>query len=143
MKDPDIADVAKRTGVPASTIRYYEEKGLIASNGRRGLKRTFDPAIFEQLGLIALGRAAGFTLDEIAAMMTAGGPRIDRKRLTEKADELDDKIRQLTVMRDGLRHAVGCRAPSHMECPSFRRILRAAMKGTISAPETEAPRRPA
>ena len=50
-----------------------------------------------------------------------------------KADELDEKIRQMTIMRDGLRHAANCRAPNHMECPSFRRILRAAMTGRISA----------
>ncbi|KCZ47029.1 MULTISPECIES: helix-turn-helix domain-containing protein [unclassified Hyphomonas] len=139
MKDPDISEVAKQSGVPASTLRYYEEKGLIASNGRRGLKRTFDPGVFEKLGLIALGRAAGFTLDEIAAMMSPDGPRIDRKRLIEKADELDEKIRQLTAMRDGLRHASACRAPSHMECPSFRRILRAATVGRIAAPASAAP----
>jgi DNA-binding transcriptional MerR regulator len=65
MKDPDISEVARQSGLPASTLRYYEEKGLVASNGRRGLKRTFDPGVFEKLGLIALGRAAGFTLDEI------------------------------------------------------------------------------
>lgn len=139
MKDPDISEVAKQSGVPASTLRYYEEKGLIASNGRRGLKRTFDPDVFERLGLIALGRASGFTLDEIAAMMSPDGPRIDRKRLLEKANELDEKIRQLTVMRDGLRHASACRAPSHMECPSFRRILRAATVGRISPPVSGTP----
>ncbi|WP_321490414.1 helix-turn-helix domain-containing protein [uncultured Hyphomonas sp.] len=132
MKDPDISEVAKQSGVPASTLRYYEEKGLIAPTGRRGLRRTFDPEVFERLGLIALGRASGFTLDEIAAMMSPDGPRIDRRRLVEKADELDEKIRQLTVMRDGLRHASACRAPSHMECPSFRRILRAATTGRIA-----------
>ena len=139
MKDPDISEVAKQSGVPASTLRYYEEKGLIASNGRRGLKRTFDPDVFEKLGLIALGRASGFTLDEIAAMMSPDGPRIDRMRLIEKADELDEKIRQLTVMRDGLRHASACNAPSHMECPSFRRILRAATAGRIGPPASALP----
>ncbi|MEZ5999792.1 helix-turn-helix domain-containing protein [Hyphomonas sp.] len=139
MNYPDISEVAKLSGVPASTLRYYEEKGLISSNGRRGLKRTFDSDIYEKLGLIALGRAAGFTLDEIAAMMSPDGPRIDRGRLTEKADELDEKIRQLTVMRDGLRHASACRAPSHMECPSFRRILRAATSGRIAPPANPAP----
>ncbi len=139
MKDPDIADVAKQSGVPASTLRYYEEKGLIAPSGRRGLRRTFDPDVFEKLGLIALGRASGFTLDEIAVMMSADGPRIERSRLVEKADELDEKIRQLTVMRDGLRHASTCNAPSHMECPSFRRILRAAMTGRIAPPGSAAP----
>ena len=88
MKDPDISEVAKQSGVPASTLRYYEEKGLIASNGRRGLKRTFDPDVFEKLGLIALGRASGFTLDEIAAMMSPDGPRIDRMRLIEHASAI-------------------------------------------------------
>ncbi|MCA8900962.1 MAG: helix-turn-helix domain-containing protein [Hyphomonas sp.] len=137
-----MSEVARQSGVPASTLRYYEEKELIASNGRRGLRRTFDPGVFERLGLIALGRAAGFTLDEIGAMMSASGPQIDRKRLSEKARELNEKIRQLTVMRDGLRHAAACRAPSHMECPSFRRILRAATTGRIAAPPSAAPGRP-
>ena len=44
MKDLDIAEVAKRSGVPASTLRFYDESGLIASVGRRGLRRLFDPA---------------------------------------------------------------------------------------------------
>ena len=66
-------------------------------------------------------------------MMSEEGPRIERAALMSKAEELDEKIRQLTIMRDGLRHAAKCRAPSHMECPSFRRILRAAMTGRISA----------
>ena len=129
----EISDVAKQSGIPASTLRYYEERGLIRSTGRRGLRRLFDEDVLERLGLISLGRAAGFTLDEIAAMMSDEGPRIERAALMSKAEELDEKIRQLTIMRDGLRHAAKCRAPSHMECPSFRRILRAAMTGRISA----------
>ena len=44
MKDLDIADVAKRSGLPASTLRYYEERGLITPIGRRGLRRLFDRA---------------------------------------------------------------------------------------------------
>src|SRR3546814_7320286 len=65
MRDLDIAEVAQRSGVPASALRYYEEKRLIASIGRRGLRRLFDPGVIERLALIALGRAAGFSLDEI------------------------------------------------------------------------------
>ena len=129
----EISDVAKQSGIPASTLRYYEERGLIRSTGRRGLRRLFDEDVLERLGLISLGRAAGFTLDEIAAMMSEEGPRIERAALMSKADELDEKIRQMTIMRDGLRHAANCRAPNHMECPSFRRILRAAMTWRISA----------
>lgn len=132
MKDLDIAEVARRSGVPASTLRYYEEKGLIASIGRRGLRRLFDPGVLERLALIALGRAAGFSLDEIALMFAPdGGPRIDRQALAAKADELDAMIENLTAMRDGLRHAAACPEQSHMDCPSFRRLLRAAASGVI------------
>lgn len=132
MKDLDIAEVARRSGAPASTIRYYEEKGLVASIGRRGARRLFDPGILERLALIALGRAAGFSLDEIALMFAADGrPQIDRGRLRAKADELDIRIRQLEAMRDGLLHAADCTAPSHAECPKFQRIVRVAGAGRL------------
>jgi len=120
----DIAEVAKRSGMPASKLRYYEEKGLIASVGRQGLRRTFAPTVLEQLALIALGQTAGFSLDEIAQMFGADGrPNIDRAMLAAKADQVDVLIKRLQAMRNGLRHAVNCPAPSHMECPSFRRLL--------------------
>jgi DNA-binding transcriptional MerR regulator len=126
----DITEVAKRSGLPASTLRFYEEKGLIASVGRRGLRRVFGADVLERLALIAVGRAAGFSLDEIAMMFAPDGrPHIDRQKLLAKAEELDRTIRELTGMRDGLRRAAACPAPSHMECPTFRRILRAAGSG--------------
>ena len=135
MRGLDIAEVAERFGLPASTLRFYEEKGLITSIGRRGLRRLFDLDVLERLALITLGRAVGFSLDEIALMVVSNGrPRIDRQMLATKADELDRTIRRLGVMRDGLRHAAACPAPSHMECPTFRRILRLAASGAIGAP---------
>ena len=95
----DISEVAQRSGVPASTLRFYEEKGLIASTGRRGLRRLFGVGVVERLALIALGRAAGFSLDEIAQMFASDGkPRIDRQMLAAKADEIDKKVRELTAM---------------------------------------------
>lgn len=124
----DISEVARHAGVPASTLRYYEEKGLIASIGRRGLKRLFAPRVLDQLALIALGRAAGFSLDEIGEMFDASGePSIDRQALVTKADELDNTISKLSAMRDGLRHAAKCPAPSHLECGQFRRLMNVAL----------------
>jgi len=132
MMTMDIVEVARRSGVPASTLRFYEEKGLIKSIGRRGLRRVFDVPVLERLALIALGRVAGFSLDEIARMFAPDGrPRIDRRMLRARADELDRTIRRLNALRDGLRHAAACPAPSHMECPTFHRILRAAASGAL------------
>jgi DNA-binding transcriptional MerR regulator len=143
MKDLDIAEVARRASVPASTLRYYEERGLIASVGRRGLRRLFDPGVLERLALIALGRRAGFSLDDIALMLAPDDqPRIDRQMLRDKAATLDRTIRDLATIRDALQHAAACSAPSHMECPKFQRLLRVAAAGGVARPKRPA-RRPA
>ncbi|BCL24488.1 helix-turn-helix domain-containing protein [Streptomyces tuirus] len=135
MTDLDIAEVAHRAGVPASTLRFYEEKGLISSTGRRGMRRQYDPGVLERLALIALGRTAGFSLDEIAQMFAPDGrPRIDRDMLSAKADELDRTIRELGVLRDSLRHAAACPAPTHLECSTFRRLIAAAASGRVATP---------
>lgn len=124
----DIGEVIARSGLPASTLRFYEDKTLIQPTGRNGLRRTYDPDVLDRLSLIALGQNAGFTLEEIAGMFTSDGPKIDRKQLAAQADKLDGTIRQLIAMRDGLRHASQCKAPNHFECNTFRRLLGVALK---------------
>ena len=126
----DIVEVARQSGLPASTLRHYEAKGLISSIGRSGLRRVFDRSVLQRLALIALGRSAGFSLEEIAQMFAPDGkPEIDRALLRAKADEIDASLRRLTALRDGLRHAARCPAPSHLECPTFQKLLRTAAAG--------------
>lgn len=128
----DISEVARKSGVAASALRYYERKGLIRALERDGGRRRFAPAVLDQLALIALGQAAGFSLDEIRLMFTPGGePNIDRGMLASRADELDRTIERLKAMSEGLRHAAACPAPSHAECPSFQRLLKAAYGGAL------------
>jgi len=130
----DIAEVAKASGLPASTLRFYEEKGLIKSYGRKGLRRLFSANIVERLALISLGRNAGFSLDEIYEMFTPNGPVINRALLLAKAGELDRQITELTSMRDGLLHAAVCQAPNHFECPKFLRLVSIAGKNRLRQP---------
>lgn len=128
----DISEVAKASGVAASALRYYERKGLIKSLERTGGRRKYAPKVLDQLALIALGQAAGFSLDEICSMFSpAGEAQIDRAQLLAKADELDLAIERLKAMSRGLRHAAVCRAPRHAECPSFNRLLKAAAVGAL------------
>jgi DNA-binding transcriptional MerR regulator len=143
--DLDINEVSRRSGLPASTLRFYEEKGLIASVGRRGLRRLFDPDVLERLALVALGRTAGFSLEEIARMFAPDGrPRIDRQRLAARAVELDRTIRRMAALSEVLRHVAACAAPSHRECPTFRRMVRAAGAEGARSPSRRrlSPRRP-
>lgn len=128
----DISEVAKRTGVPASALRYYEQKGLIASAREPGARRRYSSGVLDQLALIALGQAAGLSLDEIRSMLSpSGAPNIDRRLLEDKADEIDAQVKRLRAMSKGLRHAAVCPAPSHVECPSFQRLLKAAASGAL------------
>jgi len=128
----DIADVVKRAGVPASTLRFYEKRGLIASVGPQGARRQFAPRVLDQLALIALGQAAGLSLDEIRSMLSPhGGPNIDRKLLAAKAEEIEAKVKHLRAVARGLRHAAVCPAPSHAQCPTFQRLLKAAADGAL------------
>ncbi len=131
MKMMDIGEVAERSGVAPSTLRYYEELGLIRPVGRRGLRRQFDADVLLKLSLIALGRAAGFSLLEIAAMFSQDGELdVPRDELHAKADDLQRQMAKLRVLRDTLRHVADCKAPSHLECPTFRKLMKAASRAT-------------
>lgn len=131
----DISEVSRRTGLAASTLRFYEKKGLIESLAPRGARRKFGIAVLDRLALVALGQAAGLSLDEVGLMLTPkAGPTIDRQLLASKADELDVTIRRLSAVRRGLRHAAACPAPSHAECPTFRKLLKAAATGALDRP---------
>lgn len=132
----DIAEVVRRTGLAASTLRYYEAQGLIAAAGRHGLRRQYQPQVLQQLALITLGRTAGFSLAEIRQMLGDGGSlEVDRKALQRKADALERSIRRMTALRDGLRHVAQCPAPQHLECPKFQQILRVHMASQRSQAE--------
>ncbi|MCY0095422.1 helix-turn-helix domain-containing protein [Hoeflea ulvae] len=140
MKILDIADIASGAGLPPSTLRYYEEIGLISSIGRHGLRRQYEPETLMKLSLIALGKAAGYSLQEIAGMFgKSGEPVLSRPDLHARADQLEQQIHELTVLKNAIRHVADCPAPSHMECPTFRRLIRLA--GKRSPAKRKPPRR--
>ncbi|MCU1722968.1 helix-turn-helix domain-containing protein [Pseudomonas sp. 5P_5.1_Bac1] len=121
----DIADVAKGTGVPASTLRYYQKKGLLESLAKPGQRRQFPADVGDRLALIALGQAAGFSLDEVGAMLV--NLQVDREKLAAKADEIDAQVKRLQAMSKGLRHAAACPADDHLACPTFQRLMKVSL----------------
>lgn len=140
MKIIDIGKVSEQTGVNTSTLRYYEEIGLIASLGRRGLRRQYGPEVLLRLALIQLGKKAGFSLDEIGTIFLQDNPAaLPRPALHQRVAEIENQIRDLEKIRDLLQHVAECRAPSQLECPRFRKLLKIAAR-----PERKSaiPRRP-
>lgn len=121
----DIAEVAERSGLAASALRFYEKRGLIASAGRNGLRRTYRPEVLDHLAFITCARACGFTVAEIARFLRAAPGDLElRARMADKARAVEEDIARLERMRDGLRHASACTHEPLVECPDFKRAFR-------------------
>ncbi|MFZ6861765.1 helix-turn-helix domain-containing protein [Undibacterium sp. Ji67W] len=135
----DIGEVSAKSGIKPSALRYYEESGLISSMSRHGLRRQFPQEVLLQLKLISLGKSAGFSLEEIAGMFAKNGtPDISRVTLHQKVDKIGRQIQKLAALRDTLSHVAECPAPSHMECPTFKRLVELAGKSDVKLAKKKA-----
>lgn len=124
MKELDIREIADLSGFSPSALRYYEKRGLIQPVGRNGLRRQYHENVLNKLQLITLGQAAGFSLDDIAAMFGAKGTiAIDREQLHQQSLKIDNTIRRLQLLSRGLKHAARCTQPEHTECEEFQKIV--------------------
>lgn len=124
MKELDIGRVAKLSGVAPSTLRFYEKKGLITPIGRNGLRRQYRQDVLHTLQLIALGQAAGFTLEEMRGMFDAQGKvTIEREKMLERARAIDKAILRLQLLSRGLKHVANCTQPDHSQCHEFQKTV--------------------
>jgi DNA-binding transcriptional MerR regulator len=119
----DIGDVRNETGLTTATLHHYEEVGLISSTRRNGLRRQYEDDIVERLAVIVLCRRGGFTLAEIVEITTTLPRRTWRRVAKNKLDELDRRIADLQLARDGIAHALGCPQPDIMQCEHFQASL--------------------
>src|SRR5262249_48203998 len=136
-----IGEVVRRTGKPASTIRYYEEIGLIPLPERVSGRRRYEPHIVRTLNVIATAQRAEMSLDEIRLLLdasTADQPATERLRelARRKLPELSEAISRAELVRGWLEDAARCRCPTLDDCPLFEESLLPV------APDTRKPSRP-
>lgn len=125
----DIAEVAERSGVSTSGLRYYEKRQLIAAVSRNGLRRQYEPEVIKELALITLAKSAGFTLNEIAALLERPVTKsLPRSALMQKADDLEQQAERLLNLSRMLRHVANCPHESHFECARFNKLLKIATR---------------
>jgi len=114
-----ISQVAARSGLRVSAIRFYEQQGLVRSVERRSGRRFFDESVVARLAAIELAKAAGFTLLEIRSVFAradgGGRPRWDRLAKT-KDRELAEAMKRLEQRRDVLALLATCTCPTVDEC---------------------------
>lgn len=115
-----IGEVARRAGVPASTLRYYDEEGLVTPAGRVGGHRRYGPAALEQLATIRFCRTLGFTLDEIRSILSAPRGRVQKARwgrlVDAKIAELEAVVARAGAMAVVLRASRDCGCVDVSEC---------------------------
>lgn len=127
----DIAEVAERSGVSTSGLRYYEKRQLITAVSRNGLRRQYEPGVLQELALITLAKSAGFTLNEIGALLQRPVTKfLPRGKLVQKAEDLETQAERLLNLSRMLRHVASCPYESHFECARFQKLLKVATRVT-------------
>ena len=119
----DIGEVAARSGMAPSALRFYESERIIASVERKGLRRQFRPDVMTTLGVVAMCRQAGFTLEEIKRVLTTGGGQKWKAFAARKRDQLRTQAAHLDAIADQLDHALGCPSQNVFDCEHFRAAL--------------------
>jgi MerR family transcriptional regulator, redox-sensitive transcriptional activator SoxR len=117
-----VGEVAMRSGVAVSTLHFYESKGLIASTRTEGNQRRYARGALRRVAFIRVAQRVGISLADIAAALAtlptdAAPTRSDWKRLSNLwRSELDERIAQMTKLRDTLDDCIGCGCLSIDRC---------------------------
>jgi MerR family redox-sensitive transcriptional activator SoxR len=120
-----IGDLATRTGLSVSAIRFYEERGLVSPIRNAGKQRRFPRSDIRRLSFVLIAQQIGFTIEEIGALLA----RLPQKRTPTLKDwetisrdfrrELDARITAMTRMRDNLDGCIGCGCLSLKRCQLY------------------------
>jgi DNA-binding transcriptional MerR regulator len=123
----DIGEVRSRSGFPASTLHFYERRGLIRSVSRSGLRRQYEPETIDRLAVIVMCQQAGFRLDEISALLSTGGELSWKELAAAKLEEIRAQLAALEQMELALTHALKCPSDNVLRCEHFRAELDAVL----------------
>lgn len=127
-----IGELASRTGVATSALRYWEELGLLPAPARVSGQRRYPPSAVGLVGVVLLLRDVGFTLREVKAFIAARSLAGDgwRELYQRKLTELDQRIAQAQVARTAIAHGLACPHQDIFECANFAGAVAAFLAGS-------------
>jgi DNA-binding transcriptional MerR regulator len=131
-----IGELSERTGVPATTLRYYDELGLVRPTARSAGRRRYAASAVRDVGLIVCFREIGFSLAEIERFI-AGERQSRREMIDHKLAELAEQQHRIEVARTALEHGRQCPAGEPMKCSRFWSIIEGRLSG-LSVEESHA-----
>jgi DNA-binding transcriptional MerR regulator len=123
-----IGEVARRSGVAATTLRYYEDSGLLRPPSRVAGRRRYDQSVMTRLEVIGLCKAAGFSLDEIRVLLTDGDPGRPASRTLAEAKliDIDAQMATLRRAREIIEWAMNCPCATVDACCCGTQVVRSA-----------------
>ncbi|MFI0354355.1 MerR family transcriptional regulator [Actinomadura sp. 9N407] len=126
-----IGELATRTGVATSALRYWEEFGLLPAPVRVSGQRRYPRSAVELVGVILALRDVGFSLRELSAFLAPRTPAVDGRRelIQRKLTELDQRIAHAQAARTAVAHALACPHEDILECPSLSSVVAARLAG--------------
>lgn len=126
-----IGELASRTGVAASALRYWERLGLIPAPARVSGQRRYPPSAVRVVGVVLLLRDVGFTLREVQAFLASRSPDGDgwRALYQRKLAELDERIAKAQTARTAIAHGLACPHKDIFECSNFAGGVAAILAG--------------
>lgn len=130
-----ISEVAKRSGVAASALRFYEQLGLIRSERAGSGHRRFPRAVLRRIAFIVFAQKIGLTLQEVAGELA----QLPANRVPDRGDwarisgnwkqRVDERIAELQRLRDGMTNCIGCGCLSLGQCALANPADRVARQG--------------
>ena len=130
-----IGELADRTGVAPSALRFYEERGLLSSVARVAGRRCYLPSAVETVGLIRVFQEVGFSLAEVGAFLASRSESSPdsvsawRDMIAAKLAELDERMAKAQVARVALDHALHCPKEDLLDCPNLWSVVTARLDG--------------
>jgi DNA-binding transcriptional MerR regulator len=130
-----IGELARRTGVAASALRYWESVGLLPAPIRISGQRRYPPSAIGRVGLILLLQDVGMSLRESTDLFAAHANAVDgwRAIAERKITELDEQIAKAQTAQQAITHALACPHEDIASCPNFAAIIAARIAGTSLA----------
>jgi DNA-binding transcriptional MerR regulator len=132
-----IGELAERSGVATTALRYYDELGLVRPATRSSGHRRYAESAVAEVGAVLFFREVGFSLAEIIAFLTARDRRSRHEIVDRKLAELTEQQHRIEVAREALEHGQRCPAGDPMRCSRFRSIIDGQLRG-LSLEESHA-----
>jgi DNA-binding transcriptional MerR regulator len=126
-----IGELASRTGVATSALRYWEEIGLLPAPARNSGQRRYPPTTVRLVGEILVLRDVGYTLRELTTFLDARSRSGEewRELARRKITELDERIAKAQAARTALVHGLACQHDNLLDCPNYNGITAARLAG--------------